>query len=76
MAKLTLSVDDAVVSRAKQFAKQRGVSVSEIVEKYLAAVAEPISPAKDAAPVLRSLRGILKKSDAGDYRKRLEQKYQ
>lgn len=75
MAKLTLSVDDAVVSRAKQYAKLRGVSVSAMVETYLAVVAEPISPAKESAPVLRSLRGILKKSEIGDYRKHLEQKY-
>ena len=43
MAKLTLSVDSRVVSRAKQYAKRRGVSVSEMVETYLAAVAEPPS---------------------------------
>jgi len=39
--KLTLSVDDRVVSRAKQYAKRRGISVSKMVEGYLAAVAEP-----------------------------------
>ena len=38
MSKLTLSVDDGVVSRAKRFAKQNGVSVSEMVETYLAAI--------------------------------------
>ena len=41
MAKLTLSVDERVVSRAKQYAKRRGVSVSEMVEAYLSAVAQP-----------------------------------
>jgi hypothetical protein len=75
MAKLTLSVDTRVVSRAKQYAKQRGVSVSEMVEAYLAAVAEPPSPATGAAPVLRSVRGILKKADIGAYRKHLAVKY-
>jgi hypothetical protein len=39
MAKLTLSVDSRVVSLAKQYAKRRGVSVSNMVEAYLAAVA-------------------------------------
>ena len=75
MAKLTLSVDTRVVSRAKQYAKQRGVSVSEMVEAYLAAVAEPPSPATGAAPVLRSVRGILKMADIGAYRKHLAVKY-
>jgi predicted HicB family RNase H-like nuclease len=41
MAKLTLSVDGRVVRRAKEYAKRRGVSVSKMVETYLAAVAEP-----------------------------------
>jgi hypothetical protein len=75
MAKLTLSVDTRVVSRAKEYAKRRGVSVSEIVEAYLTAVAEPPSPATGVAPILRSVRGILKNADIDDYRKHLTAKY-
>jgi Family of unknown function (DUF6364) len=76
MAKLTLSVDTRVVSRAKLYAKRRGVSVSQMVEAYLAAVAEPPSPAATgSAPVLRSVRGVLKNADIGDYRKHLAVKY-
>jgi len=75
MAKLTLSVDNRVVSRAKQYAKRRGVSVSEMVEAYLSAVAEPTFPAAGAAPILRSVRGILKDADIGEYRKHLAAKY-
>jgi len=75
MAKLTLSVDDTVVSRAKQYAKMRGVSVSELVETYLTVVAEPVSPPKNTAPVLRSVRGVLKKADIDEYRKHLAEKY-
>jgi hypothetical protein len=74
MAKLTLSVDDRVVSRAKRYAKQRGVSVSEMVEAYLAAVAEPC-PAERDAPILRSVRGSLAKADLAGYRKHLAAKY-
>ncbi|MBZ5618661.1 MAG: DUF6364 family protein [Acidobacteriia bacterium] len=75
MAKLTLSVDEGVVLRAKQYAKLRGVSVSEMVEAYLAAVAEPPAPAPDAVPVLRSVRGVLKNADLDDYHKHLAAKY-
>ncbi|HEY6390541.1 MAG TPA: DUF6364 family protein [Bryobacteraceae bacterium] len=75
MAKLTLSVDDHVVLRAKRFAKRRGVSVSEMVEAYLDAVAEPPSPATGAAAILRSVRGVLKHADSGEYRKHLAAKY-
>ena len=75
MAKLTLSVDNRVVSRAKQFAKRRGVSVSSMVEAYLTAVAEPSSSAAGATPILRSVRGVLKKADISEYRKHLAAKY-
>lgn len=75
MAKLTLSVDSRVVLRAKQYAKRRGVSVSKMVEGYLAAVAEPPSSTAEAAPILRSVRGILKHADIDDYRKHLAAKY-
>jgi hypothetical protein len=75
MAKLTLSVDGRIVSRAKQYAKTRGVSVSEMVEAYLTAVAEPSSSGSGGTPILRSLRGILKHADIGQYRKHLAAKY-
>lgn len=75
MAKLTLSVDDRVVSRAKQYAKRRGISVSEMVETYLAAVASPPSEATGTAPILESVRGVLKKADVNEYRKHLAAKY-
>jgi hypothetical protein len=75
MAKLTLSVDGRVVSRAKRYAKLRGVSVSEMVEAYLGAVAGPPPSATGAAPILRSVRGVLKNADIGEYRKHLVAKY-
>ena len=75
MSKLTLSVDNRVVSRAKRYAKEHGVSVSQMVETYLAAVAERTSPATEDAPILRSVRGSLKKADLGAYRKHLAAKY-
>ncbi len=75
MSKLTLSVDARVVLHAKRYAKQRGLSVSEMVEAYLAAVAEPSSPVKRDAPILRSVRGSLAKADLTGYRKHLAAKY-
>ena len=74
MAKLTLNVDPAVVSRAKRCAKQNGVSLSAMVETYLKSVSAP-APAQELPPVLRSLRGILKKGDPEDYKKRLAERY-
>ena len=73
MAKLTLSVDPSVISRAKQYARQSGASISSMVEAYLASLGSP--PASRQAPVLRSLRGILKNADPEVYRKHLARKY-
>ena len=75
MSKLTLSVDGRVVARAKRYAKQRGASISEMVEAYLAAVAGPPSQVTRDAPILRSLRGSLKKADVESYKRRLAIKY-
>ena len=74
MAKLTLSVDSQVNSCAKQYARRRGISVSEMVEGYLSAVAKPAS-SRSPAPVLQSVRGILKHADLDDYGKHLLKKY-
>jgi antitoxin component of RelBE/YafQ-DinJ toxin-antitoxin module len=74
VSKLTLSVDKSVVARAKRYAKQRGVSVSKMVETYLATVIEP-AKTNDLPPILRSVRGTLKKADLEEYRRHLTRKY-
>jgi len=74
MAKLTLSVDDAVVSRAKRYAEQHDVSVSSMVESYLSAVVEEPSATK-LPPVLGSVKGILKSANREHYRQYLVKKY-
>ncbi len=74
MPKLTLSIDEAVVRRAQRYAKQRGVSVSKLVEAYLQAVAEP-ADTRDDPPILRSLQGTLKDAGIEDYRRYLARKY-
>jgi hypothetical protein len=75
MAKLTLSVDERVVTRAKRYAEARGTSVSELVETMLDLVARPANPQPGSAPVLDRLRGSLKKGSMDDYRRYLRGKY-
>ena len=77
MSKLTLSVDKAVIARAKRYAKQQGTSVSGMVESYLDAISE--SGARiptHVPPILRAVRGSLKKADLNEYKKHLAAKYQ
>jgi hypothetical protein len=75
MSKLTLSVEKTVVSHARRYAKQHGVSVSELVETYLAAVVAPADKAQRRSPILHALRGSLKKADLEAYRRHLAAKY-
>jgi len=77
MPKLTLSVAKSVVSRAKRYAKQQGISISEMVEAYLAAVVAPLlNRGPRESPILHSLRGSLKKANIEEYRSHLVSKYQ
>lgn len=78
MGKLTLSVDKAVVRRAKRYAARRGTSISELVERYLDLLSQPDSNQTDAlSPTLARLRAEWRgvSVDEADYYKYLERKY-
>ena len=64
-----MNVDERVVSRAKRYAKQQGVSVSQMVEAYLEAVAEPAADNAPDAPILRSLKGSLSRANVESYKR-------
>lgn len=74
MSKLTLSIDERVVKRAKRFAARQGVSVSRLVESYLELVSRP-SRDEEPTPILGRLRGALRGVDELDYRRYLERKH-
>ena len=58
--KLTLKLDQKAIDRAKRYARQRGVSLSRVVETYFLNLTEP-EPKLPAAPtgVVAELSGIL-----------------
>ncbi len=74
MPKLTLSVKQDVVERAKRYAGRQGTSVSRLVESFLDRVTHPPNKS-EAPPVLRRLRGSLKGSDPAACRRHLKEKY-
>lgn len=73
-AKLTLSVDPAVIDAAKSYAAAHGTSVSQLVEDFLASVASP-PRGGEATPVLQRLRGSLRGVGIEDHRRHLVEKY-
>jgi len=74
MSKLTLSIDDQVVRRAKRYAEKQGTSVSQLVERFLDLLGRPPKDLEDP-PVLRMLRGAAKGLDADDYHQHLIRKH-
>jgi hypothetical protein len=78
VSKLTLSVDDAVVRRAKRYAARRSTSISALVERYLDLLSRPESTDEQAlSPNLARLRAELRGAsvDEADYHRHLERKY-
>ena len=61
--KLTITVDRDLVPRAKQMARERGVSLSSIIEGALRELTEP-----DAPSFSQRWRGAFRLSDEADAR--------
>lgn len=76
--KLTLRLDEALIQKAKAFAKKRGKSLSQLVADYFFLLqASSQDDLDDIGPLTRSLKGILKGAnlDEEDYRRYLEKKH-
>lgn len=74
MTKLTLTLDEKVIRRAKRYAAARGTSLSRLVERYLDSLSRPQDKSEDP-PVLRMLRGAARGVDPEEYRAHLLRKY-
>lgn len=68
--KLTLTIEEEVIKLAKEYAKEKGQSLSELVESYFkfVVVDRPKMSEKQLSPKIRKLRGILKVDDNFDYK--------
>ena len=78
--KLTLSVDDSIINRAKEYAEEHNQSLSEIVETYFRIITTGNeAEEKEISPVVSELLGSVKVPDDFDYEKDrleyLEKKY-
>jgi hypothetical protein len=68
--KLTLTLDREVIEIAKVYAKEKGQSLSELVENYfkLVTVSRRKVSHKQLSPKVRKLRGIIKPDENVDYK--------
>lgn len=72
-SKLTLSMDDRDIDRAKRYSKKHDVSISRMVGQYLASLPEENG---NYSPAVRRLVGILPvEAGAEEYLRHLEEKY-
>ncbi|PSQ97200.1 MAG: hypothetical protein BRD55_02640 [Bacteroidetes bacterium SW_9_63_38] len=83
--KLTLRMDEDVIERAKEYAAERGISVSKMVEQYFAAVTTESVPDEHSEDDQESLppftrRLVNREPSSGDvdedaYYRHLEEKH-
>ena len=71
-SKLTLTVDKAIIKKAKKYAKEKGRSLSDIIENFLKAITDERQNEEDEmSPLVKSLRGSFKAPDDLDYKQEL-----
>lgn len=70
--KLTLTIEERIIHRAKKYAKQNGRSLSAIIENYLKIITqEEEQEKKEITPIVKSLKGSFKAPKSYDYKKDL-----
>ena len=68
--KLTLTLEKKVIKIAKAYAKEKGQSLSEIVENYFKFIVEDkvAKSEKQLSPKVKKLRGVIKTNQNLDYK--------
>ncbi len=69
--KLTLTIEQSIIEKAKVFAKEKGRSLSDIIENYLKAITSEKKVPNNISPLVNSLRGSFKAPDSFDYKEEL-----
>jgi hypothetical protein len=65
-SKLTLTVEEGVIKKAKSYAKQTGRSLSELVENYLNTLTDEGKDMQQISPELKKIIGAVKLPDDFD----------
>jgi len=70
--KLTLTIEQAIIEKAKKYAKNKGRSLSDIIGNYLKVITKEEEKINiEIAPITKSLRGSFKAPTDFDYKKEL-----
>ena len=68
--KLTLTIEKEVIQIAKEYAKEKGQSLSDLVENYFKLITRDRRPLKgnELSPRIKRLRGIIKADKELNYK--------
>ncbi len=69
--KLTLTIEQSIIEQAKLYAKDKGRSLSELIENYLKVVLEDSQKEVNLSPSIKKLKGAVQLPDNFDYKKEL-----
>lgn len=73
-SKLTLTIEETLINKAKSYAKTRGRSLSDIVENYFKVLTTPDDYQEiELGSVAKNLKGSFKVPDDFDYKKVLQE---
>lgn len=78
--KLTLTIEQSVIEKAKIYAKEKERSLSDLIENYLKALTNDTAQNEiELTPIVKSLKGSFNAPKSSDYKKdlvdRLSEKY-
>ena len=73
--KLTLTIEQTIIEKAKKYAHGKGRSLSDIVENYLKAITkEDNNESIELTPIIQSLKGTFKAPKNFEYKKELSKR--
>ena len=68
--KLTLTIEQTTIEKAKKYANNKGRSLSDIIENYLKVITKEDDFEKiELTPIVKSLKGSFKAPNDFDYKK-------
>ncbi len=57
--KLTLSLDNTIIEKAKKYAKSNDTSLSKLIESYLSSLTKKNKKESEITPLVESLSGVI-----------------
>jgi replicative DNA helicase len=73
--KLTLTIEQSIIEKAKKYASDNGRSLSDIIENYLKVITKEEEKSEiELTPIVKSLKGAFKAPKNFDYKKEISKR--